>query len=152
MDVKVINAMLRSMVKVFNEMLNTKVEMDKPQISKELAKGYDLVTVVGYNGNLSGNLVYGFSSELGLTIVSKMMGMPYDKLDELAMSAIGELGNMVSGNIAMNLEQIGKPIDITPPSVILGKEIQVNVEGVILKIPAKIDNHGFEVNMVMRES
>jgi chemotaxis protein CheX len=80
------------------------------------------------------------------------MGMPYDKLDELAMSAIGELGNMVSGNIAMNLEQIGKPIDITPPSVILGKEIQVNVEGVILKIPAKIDNHGFEVNMVMRES
>jgi chemotaxis protein CheX len=150
-DVKVINAMLRSMVKVFNETINTKVEMGKPQISKELAKGYDLVTVVGFNGNLSGNLVYGFSSELGISIVSKMMGMPYDKLDELAMSAIGELGNMVSGNIAMNLEQIGKPIDITPPSVILGKEIQVNVEGVILKIPAKIENHGFEVNMVMRE-
>jgi chemotaxis protein CheX len=150
-DVKVVNAILRSMVKVFNEMLNTKVEMDKPKISKELAKGYDLVTVVGYNGNLSGNLVYGFSSELGLSIVSKMMGMPYDKLDELAMSAIGELGNMVSGNIAMNLEQIGKPIDITPPSVILGKEIQVNVEGVILKIPARIEAHNFEVNMVMRE-
>jgi len=51
----------------------------------------------------------------------------------------------------MNLEQIGKPIDITPPSVIFGKEIHVNVEGVILKIPAAIADFHFEVNMVLRE-
>src|SRR6056297_165337 len=151
MDVKVINAMLPIFVKVFNETIHSKVELEKPVISKELAKGYDLVTVVGYNGYMEGNLVYGFTSELGMVIVSKMMGMPYEKLDDLAMSAIGELGNMVSGNIAMNLEQIGKPIDITPPSVIVGKEIQVNVEGVILKIPASISEYHFEVNMVMRE-
>ncbi|HPF16326.1 MAG TPA: chemotaxis protein CheX [Thermotogota bacterium] len=151
MDVKVINAMLKSLVKVFNETIHSKVELDKPEISKILAKGYDLVTVVGYNGYMEGNLVYGFTSELGLNIVSRMMGMPYEKLDDLAMSAIGELGNMVSGNIAMNLEKIGKPIDITPPSVILGKEIHINVDGLILKIPAHLENFAFEVNMVMRE-
>jgi len=144
--------MLKSLVKVFNETIHSKVELGRPEISKELAKGYDLVTVVGYNGNMEGNLVYGFTSELGLLIVSKMMGgMPYEKLDELAMSAIGELGNMVSGNIAMHLEQIGKPIDITPPSVICGREIQINVEGLILKIPAQLETLSFEVNMVMRE-
>lgn len=151
MDVKVINAMLKSLVKVFSESINTKVELGKPEIAKDLARGYDLVTVVGFNGNLEGNLVYGFTQELSLEIIQKMMGMPYDKLDDLAMSAIGELGNMVSGNIAMNLEQIGKPIDITPPSVIFGKEIHVNVEGVILKIPAAIADFHFEVNMVLRE-
>ena len=131
MDVKVINAMLKSLVKVFNETIHSKVELDKPEISKILAKGYDLVTVVGYNGYMEGNLVYGFTSELGLNIVSRM--------------------NMVSGNIAMNLEKIGKPIDITPPSVILGKEIHINVDGLILKIPAHLENFAFEVNMVMRE-
>lgn len=152
MDVKVINAMLKSLVKVFNETIHSKVELDRPVISKELAKGFDLVTVVGYNGNMEGNLVYGFTTELGLLIVSKMMGgMPYEELDDLAMSAIGELGNMVSGNIAMHLEQIGKPIDITPPSVICGKEIQINVDGLILKIPAHLETLSFEVNMVMRE-
>lgn len=151
MDVKVINAMLKGVVKVFSEAVNMKVELQKPELAKELAKGYDLVTIVGFNGSLEGNLVYGFSSKLGVEIVSSMMGMPYDKLDELAMSGIGELGNMVSGNIATNLEQIGKPIDITPPSVIVGKEIMVNVDGVILKIPAVINDEVCEVNMVLRE-
>jgi len=150
-DVKVINAMLKGVVKVFSEAVNMKVELQKPELAKELAKGYDLVTIVGFNGSLEGNLVYGFSSKLGVEIVSSMMGMPYDKLDELAMSGIGELGNMVSGNIATNLEQIGKPIDITPPSVIVGKEIMVNVDGVILKIPAVINDEVCEVNMVLRE-
>jgi chemotaxis protein CheX len=58
---------------------------------------------------------------------------------------------MISGNIATNMEQIGKPIDITPPSVILGKEIRVNVDGVILKIITKYEDKTFEVDMVLRE-
>ncbi len=151
MDVKVINSMLKGVVKVFSEAVSMKVEFQKPELAKELAKGYDLVTIVGFNGSLEGNLVYGFSAKLGIEIISNMMGMPYDKIDELAMSGIGELGNMVSGNIATNLEQIGKPIDITPPSVIVGKEIMVNVDGVILKIPAVINGEVCEVNMVLRE-
>ncbi|HOX66054.1 MAG TPA: chemotaxis protein CheX, partial [Thermotogota bacterium] len=119
MDVRIINSILKSTVKIFTEAVNMKIEFEKPQIAKELAKGYDLVTLVGFNGSLSGNLVYAFDTQVALSVVQKMMGMPYNQLDELAMSAIGELANMISGNIATNMEQIGKPIDITPPSVIL---------------------------------
>ncbi|HNR63795.1 MAG TPA: chemotaxis protein CheX [Thermotogota bacterium] len=151
MDVRIINSILKSTVRVFTEAVNMKIEFEKPQIAKELAKGYDLVTLVGFNGSLSGNLVYAFDMQVALNIVGKMMGMPYNQLDDLAMSAIGELANMISGNIATNMEQIGKPIDITPPSVILGKEIHVNVDGVILKIITKYEDKTFEVDMVLRE-
>jgi len=151
MDVRIINSILKSEVRVFTEAVNMKIEFEKPQIAKELAKGYDLVTLVGFNGSLSGNLVYAFDMQEALNIVGKMMGMPYNQLDDLAMSAIGELANMISGNIATNMEQIGKPIDITPPSVILGKEIHVNVDGVILKIITKYEDKTFEVDMVLRE-
>jgi len=151
MDVRIINSILKSAVRVFTEAVNMKIEFEKPQIAKELAKGYDLVTLVGFNGSLSGNLVYAFDMQVALNIVGKMMGMPYNQLDDLAMSAIGELANMISGNIATNMEQIGKPIDITPPSVILGKEIHVNVDGVILKIITKYEDKTFEVDMVLRE-
>ena len=151
MDVRIINSILKSTVRVFTEAVNMKIEFEKPQIAKELAKGYDLITLVGFNGSLSGNLVYAFDTRVALNIVGKMMGMPYNQLDELAMSAIGELANMISANIATNMEQIGKPIDITPPSVILGKEIHVNVDGVILKIITKYEEKTFEVDMVLRE-
>jgi len=150
-DVKVINAMLKGFLKVFSEAVNLKVSIQKPEISKDIARDCDVVTIVGFNGSLDGNLVYGFPKDLALDIISSMMGMPYDKLDDLAMSGIGELGNMVSGNIAINLEQIGKPIEITPPSVICGKEIHINVDGVILKIPALVGGKKCEVSMVLRE-
>jgi len=143
--------MLKGIVKVFSDAVGMKVDFQKPEMAKELVKDCELVTIVGFNGDTEGNLVYGFSKSLGLDIISKMMGMPYDKLDELAMSGIGELGNMVSGNIATNFEKIGKPIDITPPSVIIGKEITINVDGIILRIPASISGSPFEVNLVMRE-
>ena len=80
-----------------------------------------------------------------------MMGMPYDTLDELALSALGELGNMASGSIAMNLEKNNYKVDITPPTVITGKEIQITAEGVILKLPLNIFSEGdFEIHMVIR--
>ncbi|HPE68142.1 MAG TPA: chemotaxis protein CheX [Thermotogota bacterium] len=151
MDVRLINAILRSVVKVFSEAVNLTLELEKPQLGRDLPKGYDLVTIVGFNGSLSGNLVYGMDVPLALEIVGQMMGMPYEQLDDLSMSAIGELSNMISGNVAMNLEQLGKPIDITPPSVVVGKEIQINVDGVILKIPGKVAGHPMQVNMVFRE-
>ena len=49
-----------------------------------------------------------------------MMGMPVPELDDLAMSAISELGNMIMGNAATILSTKGIGIDITPPTVCRG--------------------------------
>ena len=42
------------------------------------------------------------------------------KLDELSLSALSELGNMILGNAATVLSTKGKIVDITPPSIIRG--------------------------------
>ena len=49
-----------------------------------------------------------------------MMGMPVPELDDMAMSAISELGNMIMGNAATILSTKGIGIDITPPTVCRG--------------------------------
>jgi len=67
-----------------------------------------------------------------------MMGMEYNTLDELSLSAIGELGNMTSGSIAMNLEKLGYKIDITPPTVITGRDMKITAEGLIIKLPVSL--------------
>jgi chemotaxis protein CheX len=151
MDVKIINAVLKNMTKVFADAANVEVQLQKPSITRQLAQGYDILTIIGFNGSFEGNLIYALHRPLTLLIVSQMTNMDYDQVDDLALSAIGELANMVSGHIAVNLETIGKPISITPPSVVVGKEIKVNVDGLILKVPATIHDLAFEVNMVIRE-
>jgi len=49
-----------------------------------------------------------------------MMGCEVNELDDMALSAISELGNMIMGNAATIFSQNAKLIDITPPTAVKG--------------------------------
>lgn len=55
-----------------------------------------------------------------------MMGMPVDELDELSKSALSELANMIMGNSATLLFNAGVNIDITPPTLMMGDNMQIS--------------------------
>lgn len=151
MDAKIVNSLINAVKSTFTTVLQTEPQVLKPELAKSIDPKYPIVTVIGFNGHIDGNLIYSFNSETALKVVSTMMGMPYETLDELALSALGELGNMTSGAIAMELEKNGYNVDITPPTVITGKEIKVTAEGIILKLPLNIfANEDFELHMVIR--
>jgi chemotaxis protein CheX len=77
--------------------------------------------------------------------------MQLDEFDEMATSAIGELGNMISGTIATSLEKIGYTINITPPSVVEGKALKVSVDGSILKFVTKLpSDKEFDMYLVLK--
>jgi len=80
-----------------------------------------------------------------------MVGMELSEIDEMALSAVGELANMISGNIATNLEKVGYKIEISPPSVVKGKEISVKMEGVVIRMPAELNGHEFDVSIAIQE-
>lgn len=134
MDIRVVNALIAAVVNTLKVLLNITPTVAKPGILKEIKPKYDMVTVIGFNGGVEGNLIYSFSPSTALKIVSKMMGMSYDSLDELAMSAIGELGNMIAGALAMNLEKIGCKIVITPSTVVTGNNLKLTVEGLAINL------------------
>jgi chemotaxis protein CheX len=52
--------------------------------------------------------------------------------DQLAASAIAELGNMISGNAMLHLSEAGYVCDITPPTIIQGSNVKIST----LAIPA----------------
>ncbi len=152
MDARIVNALLSAVISTFNQVMQTEPKIGKPQVVKEIEPKYSIVTVLGFVGDIEGNMVYSFNESTGVEIVSKMMGMPYPSLDELALSALGELGNMTTGALAMNLEKIGYKVDITPPTVITGKEIKVSVEGVILRLPVQLfQPDDVELNLVVKK-
>jgi chemotaxis protein CheX len=105
-------------------------------------------------GDLEGQVVFSFPRETAIAIVSRMMGMPIEELDELGRSALAEFGNIVSGNALMLMTKALRNIsvDITPPSVITGEELEVSVENVpTLVIPVEVEGFGsFEVNVALK--
>lgn len=138
MDARIVNALIAAVVGTLKTLLNITPSVGKPGVLKEIKPKYDMVTVIGFSGGTEGNLIYSFSPDTALKIVSKMMNLQYDNLDELAMSAIGELGNMIAGALAMNLEKVGCRIIISPPTVVTGKNLKLAVEGIAINLTAGI--------------
>jgi len=138
MDVRVVNALIAAVVNTLKTLLNVTPVVGKPGILKEIKPKYDMVTVIGFSGGVEGNLIYSFNPSNALKIVSKMMGFEYESLDDLAMSAIGELGNMIAGALAMNLEKVGCRIVISPPTVVTGKNLKLTVEGLAINLLTSI--------------
>ncbi|KAF2957335.1 CheY-P-specific phosphatase CheX [Thermotoga sp. Ku-13t] len=138
MDARIVNALIAAVVNTLKALLNITPSVGKPGVLKEIRPKYDMVTVIGFSGGVEGNMIYSFSPDTALKIVSKMMNLQYDNLDELAMSAIGELGNMIAGALAMNLEKVGCRIIISPPTVVTGKNLKLTVEGIAINLMAGI--------------
>lgn len=138
MDARIVNALIAAVVNTLKTLMNISPTVGKPGLLKEIKPKFDMVTVIGFSGGVEGNLIYSFSPDTALKIVSKMMGLPYDSLDELAMSAIGELGNMIAGALAMNLEKVGCRINISPPTVVTGSNLKLSVEGLAINLPTSI--------------
>ncbi|ODN30781.1 chemotaxis protein CheX [Fervidobacterium thailandense] len=151
MDVRIVNAVLASAQGTYETVLQLNAQFGKPQAVKDITPKYNIVTVIGFIGDIEGNFVYSFNEKTALTIVSRMMGMEYNVLDELSLSAIGELGNMTSGSIAMNLEKLGYKIDITPPTVITGKDMKITAEGIIIRLPVTLfEPEDVELHIALR--
>ncbi len=88
--------------------------------------------VCGVTGEVQGQVIYGMSLTTADKIASHMLGETIKSFDALAASAIGELGNMISGNAMQHLSEAGWICDITPPTIMRGSNVKIST----VSIPA----------------
>jgi len=111
------------------------------------------VTIMaGVNGDLEGAAMYGMSMITAQKIASGMMGSPIQQFDEMAMSAVSELGNMITGNATTQLSERGYHVDITPPSVIKGANVELSTKTPALVVPISSDYGMVEINVALAET
>ena len=67
----------------------------------------DITAIIGVSGKLEGNVLYGFSDEVSSEVVKRMIGEDMDARDPMALSALGEIANVITGNAATELASNG---------------------------------------------
>ena len=110
-----VNAFLTPAVHVWEKELGVKLVLSGAEQAASQYTTNELTAVIGISGQLEGNVLYGFSQECAKTIAGKMIGQEILEMDELSLSAIGEIANMITGNAATLLANMGAACDITPP-------------------------------------
>ncbi|MCG9896052.1 MAG: chemotaxis protein CheX, partial [Fimbriimonadaceae bacterium] len=109
--------------------------------------------VCGIPGQVEGQVIYGMSIVTADKMASKMLGAPVVTFDQLAASAIAELGNMISGNAMTLLAGQGVSCDITPPTIVKGSNVKISTLDIpALVIPLRVEGVGdLEINVSMQE-
>jgi chemotaxis protein CheX len=117
LNVEHINPFLMASTKILKEMCFVDAKVGKPYIKNPVFLDNTMVILIGFTGEMKGQVMIAFEHAIACDIASKMIMMPVTEMDDFARSAICELGNMIMGNTATLFSTKGINIDITPPTV-----------------------------------
>lgn len=153
MKVEYVSPFAEASVRVFETLIGCKPERGGLSARPQMFTSQQINIVCGITGQIEGLVIYGMSMITADKIASKMIGAPVVTFDQLAASAIAELGNMISGNSASLLHSQGFQCDITPPTIIRGSNVSVTTLDIpAIVIPMTLAEIGlFEVNVSLQE-
>ena len=116
MNAEHINPFVQGSQNILSMVCGENTTLGKLGTKKQPCQSEEVAIKIGIVGQITGSVVFTMKQELACYIASKMMmGMPVEQLDDMSISAISELTNMISGNVATLFSSIGVLIDITPP-------------------------------------
>ena len=149
-DPSLVVAFMKSVKNVLSTMANLESTLGKPTIKTEDKPAHDVSGIVGFSGEVTGNVVITFSEEASMKVVESFVGMPMEFASEDFADAIGELCNMIAGNAK---KDFGVDASIGIPSVIIGKNHTVaRLRDVpCVAIPCKCDAGEFSVEVNIKQ-
>ena len=129
MDVNSINPILNAFAEILPQIGFQDIAKNGISLEGSTLENPGILINIGVMGPLKGAILIGMSIDDAHQFASKMMmGMPVAELDELAQSALAEMGNMVCANACSLFSQTGVVgLDISPPSLLVGKGGQVRL-------------------------
>lgn len=152
MNAEYINPFLMAATSVLQNMCMLNISVGKPYVKTTDFDKSSVVISIGITGDIKGQVLLVCDNSVACQIASKMVMMPVEQLDELTLSALSELGNMILGNAATVLSTKGIGIDITPPTIMHGEFIIENPNLKNLCVPLNFDgNSVIELNMFFKE-
>ncbi|MGR3178127.1 MAG: chemotaxis protein CheX [Candidatus Anammoxibacter sp.] len=123
-------AVVKATTSVFESMIGIDVEFLCSEESKAATMNSEVVSLISFTGKYIGTLSTFFNAETALQSASGMLGMECTSVaDEDVQDVIGEITNMVAGNIKTSMEKVYGELHLSIPIVICGKSLSVSSTG-----------------------
>ena len=153
MDVLIINALLDSLMKVFNTMVGIKAEPGVPVPKNDTVSRGDVSGImVMKNDNVQGSMAISFTQGAISKIAKNMLDDDLQQIDDAARDLTGEMANMLVGGAKKILSEKGYDFDMSTPDVVAGKDHQIkhkySGQTVLLPFNAGREEFFLEINFV----
>ena len=135
---------------VFSTMVMMEVVEGNP-IAEPVKKFYGTMTgLVGFAGSYSGILAIHCPRDMSLHIASNMLGMEVPEMNNDVNDAMGEIANMIGGDVKHIFSPGGADISLSIPTVIYGSEYSMSSSDSLV-IPFECGEDSFLVSIMVRK-
>lgn len=123
-------AICRATEQVFATMLNTEIDPGVPLFDHDFPGHFDgVVSFVGMAGAWVGTGSLSCSAAFARKIASSFLIMDFPSVDDEVLDAIGELTNIIIGNVKGTIEQFAGPMALSTPTSIVGQNLTAHSLG-----------------------
>jgi chemotaxis protein CheX len=120
------DAVRHSIVEITKGVFSTMVMMDvvdESPLTEPVTSFHETLTsMVGLAGSHTGILAIHCPKELALRITTNMLGMEVTEIDDDVNDALGEIANMIGGDVKHIFSPKGADINLSIPTVIYGSD------------------------------
>ena len=147
------HCIVKATTDVFRTMMNLRVTPGEVSVEKAQMRRAEVIGSIGVAGFLSGSISLFLPKQLARRAGAAMLMLDEGTVmsDEELVDAIGELVNMVGGNIKTELFQKTPLFDISIPSVYIGEDLQRRSvsEDLCFLVPFTVEGMEFSVEFLM---
>lgn len=147
-DVKLIVPFINSVRSVFQTMVKVETTVNRPQLKADSGALYDVSSIVGFSGDVIGNVIVSLQMKAAQKLVAAFAGAVIEPTSPDFVDAVGELANMIAGGAKKHL---GNAASITVPSVVIGKGHQIarlsDVPCIVIPCQTPVGDFAVEVNI-----
>jgi len=124
--IQYIHPFIKVCKKVFQDLAGQTVDAMLPYLTdKETVQEWDISAIIGLTGEARGAVVISMKKPLAIKLTSILTGTDYTELADDVVDAVGELVNIIAGNVKQELEEAFKLV-ISLPAIVKGKEHSIN--------------------------
>lgn len=120
------NEIIKGTKDVFSTMLMVDLESDYDGDAAKSKIQSNLTSMIGLGGGIRGMLAVHCPAVVAKAITGSFLGMDVEELDEDVKDAIGEIANMVAGNLKISYASIDIQIELAIPTSIVGDSFTIS--------------------------
>lgn len=111
---------------VFSTMLMVELEAGNPIEGNGGDISANITSMIGLGKDIRGVLAVHCPAAVATDITGSFLGMEVTEIDEDVKDAIGEVANMVAGNLKISFSEHGKDIELAIPTTVIGDSFRTS--------------------------
>lgn len=117
MDANHVNTFVEAVINILETTATLSVKARRPYLKKDSVATGNITCNLKLTGDINGTVSISFTSGSILNIVSNMFGEEMTEMNEEISDAVGEIANMISGQVTTKFAEMEKTLKVETSSI-----------------------------------